>query len=477
MKSTGTCLLALGCLALGCAGSAALDEAAPIAGRPLALAAPVLADTGYITAPALVSAGKTGILATVPVRTGATYLWTCANGTITGPSVNAALTFTAPAAPGLVTPACTVTAGGVATTYSQGIPVVPPLTPTPAFYGSGWSADSLANTIVGGPSGNQVSYRFQARYSQALEAVRVFFIWSNTKAGYASGGGGTVRVDVMADDGTASHLPTGIPLASASYGAVILQNNFYPRIAFPLPAVLRGGAFYHLVFTDVDPDPANNWVSLDTLWTDAATAPMQAVLPDAAFAVLFKPAGGAWRLRPNYTPTVELDFTSASQGNGYMEVWSANPKPISGTAAVREAFKVSGPSRIFSRVQVRLRRLAGQGPLTVRVEEADGTLVEEVQVAAASVLPGVSTWVTVPFAQSHVLNSGVAYNLVLRAPAGTTYSAFPIRKGRDKGFSPTTFFPDGHAQFTSSAPTGWAGWDMWGTPNLTTSDLQFAFVP
>jgi hypothetical protein len=204
---------------------------------------------------------------------------------------------------------------------------------------------------------------------------------------------------------------------------------------------------------------------------------MQPVIADKTWAVLYKPAGGAWRLRQNYTPVLELDFAGGNQGTGYMEVWSTNPKAISGTSAVRETFKVTGPSRSFSKVNVRLRRVSGTGPLTVRVEEGDGTLVDQVQVDASQILQGVDAWVTVPFPVSHVLNTGVAYHLVLSATADTAYGAFPLRKGRDKGFSDLTVFPDGYAQFTTSGDGGWTGWDMWGTPNLTFSDLQFAFIP
>jgi len=98
-------------------------------------------------------------------------------------------------------------------------------------------------------------------------------------------------------------------------------------------------------------------------------------------------------------------------------------------------------------------------------------------VASASVLPGVPTWVTFSFPLNQALATGVAYNLVLSSPADTQYSTFPIRKGSDKGFSNYTVFPDGYAQFTTTGAAGWAGWDMWGTPNLKTGDLQFLFVP
>jgi hypothetical protein len=441
------------------------------------LAGTVLANTNYITAPKLVSAGMTGITAFVPAQSGATYAWSVLGGTIPGVTQNAAAVFTAGPV-GTATLQCTVTVAGVATSYTQDVPVVASLPSTPAFYGSGFSADSLANTQVGGANLNAVSYRFQAKHNSPLTAVQVFFIWSLVKPGYAAGAGGTVQVDLLADDGTAAHLPTGSSLSSASYSNILSQNNFYPRIPFPYPATLKGGALYHLVFTNTDLDPVNNFVSLDTLYTNAQTAPMQGCITDANWAVLLKAGTGAWKTRMGFTPTLQLEYADGGfQGNGYMEVWSTNPKTISGAASVREAFKVTGPSRTFGKVSVRLQRLAGTSPLTVRVELANGTLIEEGTVAAADTLTSAPNWVTVTFPLTQVLSSGVAYNLVLSTPADTQYSAFPMRKGGDKGFSNLTYFPDGYAQFTTAGTNGWQGWDMWGTSNLTFSDLQFMFVP
>jgi hypothetical protein len=282
----------------------------------------------------------------------------------------------------------------------------------------------------------------------------------------------------MADDGTGAHLPTGPSLATLSYGNILSQNDNYPELVFPYPATVQGGAFYHLVFTNVDPAPQSNYVSLDSIYSNAQTAPMQPSSSDAAQAVLVRSGAGAWKSRPGFTPTLELDYASGdTQGAGYMEVWSANPKLISANAQVRETFKVSGPSRTFSKIKVRLQRVAGASPLTFTLSEADGTLMAQGTVPAASVLTGVPAWVTCTLPLSHVLSTGVGYNLALSCPADTQYSAFPIRKGLDKGFAKNTCFPDGYAQFTTTGSAGWAGWDMWGTPDLTTSDLQFMFVP
>ena len=477
MSNSITLVLTAGLLSWGLAGHSAPRPALPAIHRLLALTTAPVVNTGYITGPALVTAGMANITVFVPTQAGASYQWGITGGTIPGVSANAAVVFTAGAA-GTATVQCLVTLNGVQTLYSQDIPVVPSQPATPFYYGSGLSADALANTVLGGPSMNMVSYRFQARHASPLTSIRVFFIWSLLRSGYQAGQGGTIEVDLKADDGTAAHLPTGPALASLSYGNIIAQNNNYPELSFPQPAALTGGALYHLVFTNVDPTPMANYISLDALYTDDQTAPVQPSLNDTTFAQLVRSGTGAWKVRYGFTPTLELDYADGgSQGEGYMEVWSANPKTISGNAMVRETFKVSGPSRQFTQVKVRLQRVAGSSPLTARIEEAGGTLIEQATVPAASVLQGVPTWVTFSFPLSQALATGVAYNLVLSSPADTQYSTFPIRKGSDKGFSNYTVFPDGYAQFTTTGAAGWAGWDMWGTPNLKTSDLQFLFVP
>lgn len=464
-------------LSLGCAAQSASSADAPAIQQVAGSLASGVANTGYITSPALVSAGMNNVLVYVPAQAGATYLWSATGGTIPGINRNAAAYVNAGAA-GTLTVQCVVTLGGVQTVYTQDLPVTPVLPVTSFYYGSGLSADALANTVLGGPYLNSVSYRFQAKHASALRAVRVFFIWSLVKAGYQAGLGGTIRVDLMADDQTAAHLPTGPVLASVSYGNIVTQNNNYPELQFPYPAVLAGGGLYHLVFTNVDPTPTANYISLDSLYTGAQTAPMQPSICDKNFAVLMRSGTGGWKLRQGFTPILELDYADGgSQGNGYMEVWSTNPKLISGNAQVRETFKVSGPSRAFTRIMVRTHLVAGASPLSLQLTEADGTLIAQGSVPAASVLKGVPSWVTWAFPTSTVLSSGVGYNLTLTTAADTQYSIFPIRKGLDKGFSNDTAFPDGHAQATSTGSTGWAGWDMWGTPNLTTSDLQFLFIP
>jgi len=465
MKNPMRALLAGTLLVLGFAGLGATSAAAS------------LDNTGYIVAPAVVSAGMANVLVFVPQQALATYHWTVNGGTIPGTTVNAAMFFNAGAV-GTTTVRCAVSLQGTVLTYAPDIPVVPVLPVNANGYGSQLRADDLANTVQGGSSLQSVSYRFQALHTSPLQSIKVFFIWSLVKVGYAYGQGGTIQVDLMADDGTASHLPAGPSLATLTYSSVLSANDYYPKLQFPYPASLTGGRLYHLVFTNVDPAPAANYVSLNCLWSNAQTSPMQPSLNDYAFAALLRAGTGPWKLRQGFTPILELDYANgSSQGSGYVEVWRSNPKVISGQSQVRETFKVKGPNRVFSKVMIRAELLAGSSPLTLRLSEADGTLITQGTLPASSLLKGASNWATCTFPLSQVLASGVAYNLTLSAPADTQYSTFPMRKALDKGFSIATVFSDGYAQVSTNGGTSWAGWDMWGTPNLTTSDLQFMFIP
>lgn len=76
-----------------------------------------------ISVPASVTAGKAGIVASVPSQTGATYAWTITGGAITSATNSTSITFTAGAA-GTLTVGCTVTVGAASTPGSADVTVV-----------------------------------------------------------------------------------------------------------------------------------------------------------------------------------------------------------------------------------------------------------------------------------------------------------------------------------------------------------------
>lgn len=434
-----------------------------------------------ITAPGWVAAHATGLSASVSPVAGITYAWTVTGGTGISGAGSPAFVFTAGEV-GVLTLNCTATgAAGSGTGVAPVFVLAPQLS---GYYGPGLNADSLANTPLGKAQDFQVSYRIRAGHTGPLQAIRPFFIWSSTTPGYALGTGGTIRIQLQTDDGSAAHVPSGTVLASLDYaGPVDAGGGFYPLLPFTPQPSLQAGSLYHLVFSNVDADPGNNWVSLDCAYMDFAGIPAQPTLADIDLAMLWRQgSGGAWSVRKSgptesFTPIVELDYADgAAQGQGYMEFWIGDPKTISGTQGVRETFTISGADRVVASAAVRLKWISGSSPLTIRLEQGDGTLIDEQTVASVPEGPGLSgnVWAKATFAAPRTLAAGHTYHLALSAPADTVFTAFPMRKGSDQGFQPATVFTDGYAQFNPGS--GWTGWDQWGQVNRTDGDLQFYFV-
>ena len=161
-----------------------------------------------------------------------------------------------------------------------------------------------------------------------------------------------------------------------------------------------------------------------------------------------------------------------------MEGWSGAPERMSGTNAVRETFTISGSDVQVASVGIRAARVNGSDPLVVRLENADGSLIEEGSIPASAIPGSTATspsysWAKYTFSTTYTLVPGNSYHLVLEATSTSTYQTFPIRKGSGYGFQSTTFFPDGHAEFEQNG--SWNGWTQWGVTNRTDGDLQFYF--
>jgi hypothetical protein len=311
--------------------------------------------------------------------------------------------------------------------------------------------------------------------------VRIYLV---DGSGYSGGTGGTIEVTVQTDDGTTAHAPSGTVLATTSITpGNPISIGYLPLISFPSPATLTAGQLYHVVFRNIDPNPAANFVSLDGVFMYQPTSPRQPLFSDVDWGQPLKTGSGAWADRSNTVPIAALTYANGvTQGLGYMEVWVVNYKSISGVAMAREAFTVSGGDKTVSTVSVRLMRISGTSPLTVRLETSDGTLVEQGTIPSSAIPIGTpgdhggtghAAWATFTFLASHVLTNGQSYNLVLSAPADTVYSIFVIRKGVDYSFPASTYFADGYAQYNPG--TGWVGFtDEDGEPDIQ-SDLQFFF--
>ena len=349
-------------------------------------------------------------------------------------------------------------------------------------YGPGLNADALANTTIGGPYLNTTAFGFRVHHSGAIASIRVYVVWSNTSPGYNGGTGGALLFSMQPDDGTPDHHPSGSTVASALHTDP-LSHGYFPVVTFSSPVPVLAGELYHIVITNPDPDPATNYVSVNSLWMENRLTPEQPAMADSDWFQLLGNATrpGDWWPRENgngdsFTPIVELQYTDGyTTGMGYMEVWVGNPKTISGTSSVRQYFQVSGQDQTISDVAIRLRRNSGKDSLTVQLQDAMAVPFAQSSVAASAV-PLDYAWVTFHFPSPITLAEGRQYFLTLSAPSTSAYALFAIRQGSSSnvGFSPTTYFDDGYAQFNNGS--GWTGWDQWGELNRHDGDLQFLFT-
>jgi hypothetical protein len=438
--------------------------------------------TPVITAPSQVNAQSSSNTASVPLQANCIYAWTLSGGTISSGQGTPSITFGAGGI-GTMQLGCTVTnAASISASAQATISVVSSIPRAMGYYGSGLNSDCLNNVILGASSNvgynQECSYRLRANHSGVLQSIRPFFIWSFTKAGYQLGTGGTIQIQIQTDDGSTNHHPSGTALATMVYANPVNETvGGFPRLTFPTPPQLSAGQLYHVVFTNIDANPAANWVSLDDSCIFYPYSPMQPTNSDLDLATLARKAStGTWSVMPNNTPIIELDYADgSSQGRGYIDFWAGAPKPISGSAGVRQVFTVSGSDQVVSSASVRVNYLSGHSPLTIRLENANGTLMDQGTVSNFTVSPADSTgsWAKVTFAAPQTLKAGSSYNLVLSAPSDTVFQAIAMQKGTSYGYSSTTVFKDGYAQFNNG--TGWTGWDSNGHLNRNDGDLQFFF--
>ncbi len=347
-------------------------------------------------------------------------------------------------------------------------------------YGPGLQMASLQETGIGKYSSNlRPDIRFRADQDGQIVSVMPYIIWTKPSRGYSAGTGGRIKVELRTDG--PDHFPSEAVLATGYDNNPM--NGYFPVIRFSSPGKVKKGGLYHLVFTNVDPDPAANWVSIDSLLAVAPgervpTDPRQPGLSDDLAVIYGTREANSWRLRPGETPIFQVAYADGhKQGQGYMESMIRNAHAISGQAAVREVFTVRDANRKVASLAIRLKRLNGRGALDVRLETGGGSVLEDASIPAASI-PTEDGWINVPFKGPRVLSVGGSYRIILTAPADTTYSIYSVDKGSHYGFDPATYFHDGHAEFTTGS--GWTGWTKKSggvvvERNVLSTDLQFYF--
>ena len=348
------------------------------------------------------------------------------------------------------------------------------------IYGPAMNIDTKDNARIGSTDSAILGIRFRAATSTTISGV----VWALRlgAGGYSLGTGGTIEISIQTDDGTASHRPSGTKLNTDNVVPGNTGSGAITWTAFSSPPSITAGTLYHVVFTNVDADQVNNYVSINNVYTYAAYTTRQPAFANLDLECSYKDPT-TWRTLGD-TPDIDVVCADGQHlGSGYLSAMVGNSALITGTTKlVREQFTVSGGDRTVTAAWVRIGRQSGSGLLTIRLETGAGTLIEQGTVDASSAILYTigadaqnGDWFHFTFASSHVLTNGQAYHLVLSTDGATQYSMVPIaqRDSSDDGthYLQSRRFTDGTGQFTTDSGTTWT--DMY---TFDPENMQFYFV-
>ncbi len=307
-------------------------------------------------------------------------------------------------------------------------------------YGNPLAADTLSNLRIGVDVA-QMSYRFRSIRSDAVQSVRVYV---KRGEGYSGGNGGTLRLDLVADD-PKDHTPVNQVLASA-FATDLLDGPFNRVFTFEKPIPLTGDLYYHLVFSNCAPEPDLDFVSINNL---VVLGGGQSSLADPS--VLTKgQLGSSWVLRADHIPIFALQYTNSGRlGQGYIDALSQSGVfHIKGTNQAREEIAISGEDIRITEANVRVRDpLSSPADLSVSIEDSKGNVLS---VTRAQVGSGANyDWVKFALHAPLTLRSGETYDLVLSSEAGV--DTFPLQGGARYGFDVPTLLRTGGYEVNTGA--------------------------
>lgn len=296
----------------------------------------------------------------------------------------------------------------------------------PNWIGLPWSGDSLSRMQVTDHS--EIDFVFTATETSTLVSISPWIVANNPKTYppcpptvnedlcYSAGHGGTIRVDVYADD-PKRNLPTGPSLGSHTWerpmvnGAIQQEGNFDgswfgPLELTPAPQV-EAGQTYHAVWTNPDRDAAaGNFYGLNFLsnravlsgdlharaqmpivswnrWDARFRGRKSSISPEHFTNNEWRSCGApqvaskymdCWATRDGWyrqTPIVQYKYGNGKEfGNGYayptlgLLTWGNNP--TDGTTRSRQTFRVDSPT-LIDQVGVRINPVtAGSAKFSVR---------------------------------------------------------------------------------------------------------------
>lgn len=367
------------------------------------------------------------------------------------------------------------------------------------LYGPGvYVIDSLGNLNVGVVGGRTyaVSHRFRASASGSVSSIRPY--WA-AGSGYSAGTGGYIRVRILPDDGSSAHRPNLNATALATgYHRPYLSNGRLSGTAFNTPVSmsssqsLQAGTLYHIVYENIDSNPAANYIGVNHAATASANGRPSRWLSPYDWGTLYTAqtrgssyswsdiAVGTTSSGNYYVPIVQINLSNGTIiGNANMETGNEDSRQwqVTSSAPVRERF-TSSSTRQISGFGVHTSPSRG-GSLQWQLKQgsrvlASGTIYDgSASYRTSSSLghsTGVFAWRDVSFSSPVTLSAGTTYDLEFTGQGSSVWRFADQRNGAAYGYAWSAAFTQSQAQaytngswlnanhWTKSASTAGSNW-------------------
>jgi len=285
-------------------------------------------------------------------------------------------------------------------------------------------------------AGYKATVAFQAPKSGAI--TQITLQWKKS-GGYGSGTYGIFNFELQTNG--AGNFPSGTAIGRAANINPTTAMDGYADGAFhfPISATLTAGQIYHLVITNVDPNPGTNWSSPNGLMTRVQTW-------DGTGNRLAYYSSGSWKpwsstdnpwntsggnnVSGEHTPTMLTWSDGTNTGDPFYSAAISSGAKIYGTSRAGEYILWNSPTTTIGKVGVSMKKVGTPaGSLIYHLEKVGSGDIVSGTIASAADVGAVQTWVYAALPTAVTLTQGQAYRLWFESPNSSSaayYTSAPV---------------------------------------------------
>jgi hypothetical protein len=289
----------------------------------------------------------------------------------------------------------------------------------------------LGQTVEGAGSANFAWLRYPGmqcgvafRAPRTGTVTEITLPWKS-KGGYGAGTFGVFDFELRMDG--PEHFPAATAIGSARRVTPreATGGTLDGALRFPIIARLQEGEIYHLIVTNVDPDPRQNWSSPNTLMT--RVTPWDGTGCRVSFY-----ADGAWRpwsSKDNPFNKRKVNDVSGARcplmlrwadgavtGDPYYSAAQRQGAYFFGKRHAGQSIAWKGPSTTVSRIGLSVWKRGAPGELVYHLEREDGSKLATGILPGAKEIGDIAGWVYADLPAPVELKKGITYRLWFESP-------------------------------------------------------------